>query len=392
MKFFGAFRPLVDHDIDHLRNHVAGALDHHRIADPDIAALAQLLALVADPLDVILIVQRDVLHDDAADTDRLELADRRERAGAPDLNLDIAQHRHGALGRKLVRDGPARGARDKAETFLPIEPIDLVDDAVDIVVEPGALLFDLAVKRDQLLDRMADLGERIGLEAAMLEPGDHAGLRVLRHVSHFAPGIGEEAERARGGDRRVFLAQRTGGRIARIGKDGAAFRLLPLVEREKRLLGHVDLAAHLANLRHLAAFQLLRHVFQRADVGGDVLAFRAVAARRRRDEFAVLVTQRHREPVDLGLGGKVDRLVLGQFQEAADAADEIDDVFFRKGIVERKHRYGMADFFESGRKARRRPSATASAASTNSGKRFSMALKRWRSASYSASVTLGASS
>ena len=50
MKLFRALRPLVDHDIDHLRDHVAGALDHDGIADPDIAAFAQLLALVADPL------------------------------------------------------------------------------------------------------------------------------------------------------------------------------------------------------------------------------------------------------------------------------------------------------------------------------------------------------
>src|SRR5579862_1682216 len=99
------------------------------------------------------------------------------------------------------------------------------------------------MERDQLLDRMTELGQWIGLEAATLEPGDHAALRVLRHVGHLAPGIGEEAKRARGGDRRILLAERTGRRIARIGKDRVAGRLLPLVEREERLLGHIDLAA-----------------------------------------------------------------------------------------------------------------------------------------------------
>ena len=128
------------HDVDHLRNHVAGALDDDGVADPDVAALAQLLAVAADALDVVLVVQRDVLHDDAADADRLELADRRERAGAPDLDLDVAQHRRGALGREFVRDRPARRARDEAEALLPVEAVDLVDDAVDVVVEFGALL------------------------------------------------------------------------------------------------------------------------------------------------------------------------------------------------------------------------------------------------------------
>src|SRR6185369_1432967 len=68
---------LIRYYVNNLRNHVAGALDDHGVADPDIAALAQLLAMAADSPDVILIVQRDVLHDDAADADRFELADRR---------------------------------------------------------------------------------------------------------------------------------------------------------------------------------------------------------------------------------------------------------------------------------------------------------------------------
>ena len=89
----------------------------------------------ADALDLVLIVQRDVLHDDAADPDRLELADRRERAGAADLDLDVAQHGGRALGGEFVRDRPARRARDEAEPLLPVEAVDLVDDAVDVVVE-----------------------------------------------------------------------------------------------------------------------------------------------------------------------------------------------------------------------------------------------------------------
>src|SRR6202022_138553 len=173
--------PLVEHHVHHLRDDVAGALDDDGVADADIAALAQWLAVAADALDVILVVQRDVLHDDAADADRLQLADRREGAGAPDLDLDIPEHGHGALGRKLVRDRPARRARHEAEALLPVETVDLVDDAADVVVAPAPLLRDLAMKSDQLLDRVAQLGQRVGLEAAPLEPADHAGLRGFRH-------------------------------------------------------------------------------------------------------------------------------------------------------------------------------------------------------------------
>src|ERR1041385_323796 len=78
----GAFRPLVDDDVDDLRDDVTGALDDHSIANADVAPLAQNLALVADALDVILVVQRGVLHDDAADADRLQLRRRRQHAGA----------------------------------------------------------------------------------------------------------------------------------------------------------------------------------------------------------------------------------------------------------------------------------------------------------------------
>ena len=152
----GVLRPLVDDDVDHLRDDVAGALDDDGVADADVAALAQGLAVAADALDVVLVVQRDVLHDDAADADRLQLADRRERAGAADLDLDVFQHGGGALGRELVRDRPARATRDEAEPLLPVEPVDLVDDAVDIVVELGAALLDMAVEGEQFLDRMAE--------------------------------------------------------------------------------------------------------------------------------------------------------------------------------------------------------------------------------------------
>ncbi len=339
-------RPLVDHDVDDLRNHVAGALDHDGVADPDIAAPAQFFAVAADALDVILVMQRDVLHDHAADADRLELADRRERAGAADLDLDVPEHGHGALGREFVRDRPARRARHEAEAFLPVDAVDLVDDAVDVVIEPGALFLDLAVKRDQLLHRVADFRQRIGLEAAALEPADHAGLGVLRHRGHLSPGIGEEAERTRGGDGRILLAQRARRRIARIGERGFSGLNLPLVEREKRLLGHVDLAAHLADVGHVAAFEFLRHVLERADIGGDVLALGAVAARRRGDEFAFLVTQRHREPVDLRLGAEIDPVVVTELEEAADAADEVEHVFLGKRVVERQHRHRVADLPE----------------------------------------------
>src|SRR5207344_7936 len=54
-KFIGfcVFRPPVDHHVDDLRNDVAGALDDHGVADPDVAAFAQTLALAPDAFYVV---------------------------------------------------------------------------------------------------------------------------------------------------------------------------------------------------------------------------------------------------------------------------------------------------------------------------------------------------
>src|SRR6476646_10991314 len=289
----GILRTLVDDHIDDLRNDVARTLNDDGIADADVAAVAQLLAIAANALDVVLVVQRDILHDDAANADRVELANRRKRAGAPDLDLDVLKHSHGAFGRKFMRDRPARRSGDEAKPLPPVNAIDLVDDTVDVIVKFGPLLLDLTMKGDELIGRTTQSGERIGLEATRFEPLDHGGLRLDRHFAHLAPGISEKTERARSGDRRIFLTQRTGGGIARIREDGVARRFLPLIEREKGLLSHIDLAAHLTHCRHALALQFMRHILERAYVGRDVFAFGAVTARGSSEEFSVLITQRH---------------------------------------------------------------------------------------------------
>ena len=63
------------------------------------------------------------------------------------------------------------------------------------------------------------------------------------------------------------------------------------VECGKRLFLHVDFAPHLEHRRGRTA-QLLGDVGNMRDVGRDVLAHLAVAARRRAYERAVLVAQR----------------------------------------------------------------------------------------------------
>ncbi len=137
-------RPALGHDPDDLRDDVAGALDDDGVADADILAR-----------DLVLVVQGGALHDDAADGDRLERRDRGQRALPADRDQDVAQHRLRLLGRKFVRERPARRAADHAEPLLQREIVDLVDDAVDVVGQRRAIGGDVAVVGQHLVDAAA---------------------------------------------------------------------------------------------------------------------------------------------------------------------------------------------------------------------------------------------
>src|SRR5690606_27033172 len=144
-----------------------------------------------------------------------------------------------------------------------------------------------------------------------------------------------------GGYRWVLLAQRTGRRVARIDV------FLPTGGRRSRLeslefvVGHVDLAADFYDLRPAGALQLVRNVGNRLQVGRDVLAHGAVAARGALNEHAILVAKRRRQAVDLGLGGEGKFQSLVALEEAAAALDEIDDVLIGIGLRKTEHRRGV---------------------------------------------------
>ena len=101
--------------------------------------------------------RRGARHHHAADIDRLEIGDRRQRAGAADLDEDAVQPRARLLGRELVGDRPARRAADEAQPLLPVDAVDLVDDAVDVVGQRRPLHAHLAIEGAHLLGRAAEL-------------------------------------------------------------------------------------------------------------------------------------------------------------------------------------------------------------------------------------------
>jgi hypothetical protein len=125
-----ARRPLLGNDGDDFRNHVTSPAHDHRIADPDILAP-----------HLVLVVQRRVGHRDAADEDRLQPGDRRDRAGAADLDVNAEHLGQRLFGRELVGDGKTRRPRDKTELILPVEAVDLVDHAIDVVRQASGATF-----------------------------------------------------------------------------------------------------------------------------------------------------------------------------------------------------------------------------------------------------------
>ncbi len=334
----GSLRAKREIDVEDLRDDIAGALDRDGVADPDIDRLAfvvgaQHLPVAAEAADIVLVVERRILDHHAADRDRLQPRHRRQRAGAPDLNIDGEEFGRRLLGRELVRDRPARRAGAEAQAILQRQVVHLVDDTVDIVVEAGALLLDRAIDGERIVHAGAALHQRIDRETPFLEGRDHAHLRIGGHRAHLAPGVGEEAQRARGGDLGIFLAERARGGVARIDvKLLARFRLLA-VQRREILLAEVDLAAHLDHRRR-ALRQRRGDVLHGADVGGDILAGLAVAARRAENQLAALVAERHGEAIDLGLRGERDRLFARATEEAEHLLDEIAHVVVGKSVFQ----------------------------------------------------------
>ena len=145
----GAF---VQIDVDNLRDHIAGALDLDRIANAQILAVPDRFAILADALDIVLVVQGCVGNDTPPTVIGSSLATGVSAPGAANLDLDVVEHGEGLLGRKLVRNGPAGRPGDEAEPFLQIQTVDLVDNTVNIVVELRPAFFNAVIDAEQLLD------------------------------------------------------------------------------------------------------------------------------------------------------------------------------------------------------------------------------------------------
>jgi hypothetical protein len=273
---------------------------------------------------------------------------RRGGAGAADLDLDRLHRGHLFLGRKLVRQRPARRARDESHRLLAGIVVELVDHAVDVVRQAVAFGADAPVIGDEPFEtaRQVDFRRHRKAELSQLHQGGRMGRRQ-RPTRHFADAVGVEAELAPRGDRRVELTQRAGRAVARIGQRLLAVTQRVGIEGLEILAQHDHLAAHLEHARTAIPAQSERDRAHRAQVGGDVLAGGAVAARGAEHEHAVLVTQADRQTVELGFHGEhriapVERL-FDPLHELGHLAKTRAVVLARllESVVQREHRNGV---------------------------------------------------
>src|SRR6185437_2185353 len=160
---------------------------------------------------------------------------------------------------KFMGDRPARRAADEAQPLLELKIIDLVDHAVDVIGEARALLADLAMEGEQRIDAAAELRQRVDGEAPGGEMLQRLLMRPGKGVALLAPGIGEEGEGPRGGDRPIELTQAARRGVARIGEDRLAGLLALGIEREEAGALHINLAAHLDHLGPAMTLELFRH-------------------------------------------------------------------------------------------------------------------------------------
>ena len=174
--------------------------------------------------------------------------------------------------------------------------------------------------------------------------------------------VAPDRERPFGGERRVELADRAGGRVARVGEGRLAGLGAALVERLEVGDRQVDLAAHFDQLRRVVDPQRDRP--DRAQVLGHVLADPAVAAGRAADQDAVLVGERDRQAVDLRLGrvAELRGADVEPFEVVARAASPRPAAPPRCGRWRARASARRARPARSGRAAAPRPAGSASRA------------------------------
>ena len=190
-----------------------------------------------------------------------------------------------------------------------------------------------------LFSRMDKLDVGIHMESRTLEPLQQVPLGVECELALIAHRIHERRQVAMRCDLRILLTKAACSGVSRIGEPRLAVGLRSRVERLEARLGHVALAAQLDRLLGIAdggkrlVAQAQRNVSHGSHVHRDVLARRAVAARRRLQKAPVLEGEGDRGAINLQLAHKRGDLA----EEVLHSTEPFVEFASVHGVIERVH-------------------------------------------------------
>ena len=331
--------PEAEDGRDDLGDDVAPFLENHRVAFAHVFAR-----------DVLGVVQRRHGDRGSGEDDRLQDRVRRDRAGPADVDLDLQQPGVRLLRRELEGGRPARTLRGRPEPLAQREIVHLDHDAVGVEVERPPLVgpfltegghrvdpfaappvaFDRQPPGAHRAQGLAVRGDRGGACSALRCPND------LIHVGG-QPSLRDE--------RGIKIAHRPRRGVAWIGEERLAGVLALTVHAGKRRARQIDFAAHFEAAGRPAP-QRERDGADGADVGRDLFAPRAVAARRAADQMAVVVGERDAQAVDFHLGHVCNRRVA-QAGALAHALVEGAQLLVAVDVVEAEQRREVLDRLEA---------------------------------------------
>ena len=328
---FGAVALVGDDALD-------GGDDVARLDDPNAVAGADVFTG-----DLVGVVKRGAGDLRTCEQHGFEFCNGGEHAGATDLYGDFPNAGFSALGLVFESAGPARRFGGGAKGGIKVASVDLDDRAVDFEGEAVSQVLELVDGGEHGADIHAEALPRRSFEPPVGELLEHAAVGGEGCAFDGTCGIDDGVQRAAGNFARVELFERTCGGVARIHERLASGLFFTPVEFGEAGAGHVDLTAH---------FEQVKGVGEREgngadglDVGGDVIAYLAVAARGGACQESLLVEQGEGDAIDFGFDHIVPGLV-GQL--AVKERVEVDEIVAGVGLVEAHHGRAVANLLEGG--------------------------------------------
>src|SRR5690606_3131496 len=148
------------------------------------------------------------------------------------------------LCREFVSNCPTRRTGHESELPLVIEPVDLVDDAVDVVAQAVATFTDLPVISETPVDAHDDLSFRANPETPQLQLIQYLAVALRqRSVLDQPYGIHIDIQWSRGSQARIELPQASCRSVSRIYERFLAFLSRLLIKPEEAFARHEHLPA-----------------------------------------------------------------------------------------------------------------------------------------------------